>query len=66
MSKLSEMDVLIHRLLDVEADLNSSSDHTHHTLSLSILLTQLTQVSKQNNIMLFSLHELWYKFVKFP
>lgn len=44
-SKLSEMDVLIHRLLDLEADLRSSPDHAHSTSALSILLAQFTQVS---------------------
>ena len=40
------MDVLIHRLLDLEADLSSSPDHTHPASSLSLLLAQFTQVSK--------------------
>ena len=44
-SKLSEMDVLIHRLLDLEADMSSSPDHTHSASSLSLLLAQFTQVS---------------------
>lgn len=44
-SKLSEMDVLIHRLLDLEADLSSSPNHTHSASSLSLLLAQFTQVS---------------------
>ena len=43
-SKLSEMDVLIHRLLDLEADLSSSPDHTHPASALSLLLAQFTQV----------------------
>ena len=44
-SKLSEMDTLIHRLLDLEADL-SSPDLANPTSALSLLLAQFMQVSK--------------------
>ena len=44
-SKLSAMDELIHKILDVEAGLNSSPNHTHHTSTLSFLINNLTQVN---------------------
>lgn len=38
--------MLIHRLLDVEADLSSSPDHTRLSSALSLLLAQFTQVKR--------------------